>query len=199
MADPGTRVVCASANPHKVAELVDLLDGLVDLVGRPEGLADVDENADTLVGNARLKALAMVRATGQAALADDTGLFVDALGGRPGVRSARYAGDDASDADNRARLLGELEGVEDPDRRARFTTVILVRYPDGSEICVEGVCEGRITTAPRGEWGFGYDSVFVPRGGDGRTFAEMEPAEKNRWSHRARAIEALARALGSDA
>ena len=196
MVGVGARVVCASANPHKITELTELLGGLVEFVARPDHLGEVIEDADTLIGNARLKAVAVVEATGEAALADDTGLFVDALDGRPGVRSARYGGDHASDADNRDRLLRELRGVESRDRRARFVTVILVRRPDGTEIVAEGICEGWITTAERGERGFGYDSIFVPEGGDGRTFAEMEPGEKNRWSHRSRAIEALRRALG---
>lgn len=193
------RVVCASANPHKVTELADLLGEFLDLEARPDGLGDVIEDADTLTGNAMLKAQAVMEATGEAALADDTGLFVDALGGRPGVHSARYAGEVANDVANRARLLGELDASGDRARRARFVTVIVLLRPDGSRILSEGVCEGTIASGERGELGFGYDAVFVPDDGDGRTFAEMTAVEKHRLSHRARAIEALREALGPGA
>lgn len=191
------RLVCASANPDKVAEIALVLDGLVELLPRPAGLADVVEDAPDLEGNARLKAAAVCAAAGAAAVSDDTGLEVDALDGAPGVVSARYAGDDATYADNVAKLLAELErvGATDPDeRRARFRTVVMVVGPDGGELAVEGVVEGTITAAPRGEGGFGYDPVFVPLEGDGRTFAEMGE-EKHTVSHRGRAFRALAREL----
>jgi len=125
------RAVCASANPHKVAEIFDLMGGFIDLQPRPADLADVVEDADTLVGNARLKADAVCAATGLPALADDTGLEVDALSGAPGVRTARFAGEHATDADNRAKMLRELEGKA---RTCRFRTVALLRFPDGREI-----------------------------------------------------------------
>jgi XTP/dITP diphosphohydrolase len=189
-------LVCASANPGKVSELQALLDGAVELRPRPADVAEVVEGADTLIGNARLKASAIAAATGLPAVADDTGLEVDALGGRPGVRSARYAGDAATDEDNRRRLLGELAGVT--DRRARFRTCVVVRWPDGREFDAEGVCEGRIATEERGGRGFGYDSVFVPDEGDGRTFAEMTAEEKHAISHRGRALRALLDALAGD-
>ena len=186
-------VVCASANPHKVAEIVDLMDGVVDLEPRPADLADVEEDADTLIGNARLKALAVCIATGMPALADDTGLEVTALGGAPGVRTARFAGEPPSDERNRAKMLEEL--ANSSDRSARFRTVALLCFPDGREIVAEGVCEGSIAKAERGDRGFGYDPLFVPAAGDGRTFAEMTMGEKHHLSHRGKAFRALAMAL----
>jgi XTP/dITP diphosphohydrolase len=193
------RLVLASANPDKVAEIAAILaDSLnVDLVPRPPEVPDVVEDGATLLDNARLKAVALVAATGLAAVADDTGLEVDALGGAPGVYSARYAGDDVTYADNVAKLLAELSALEDAggSRRARFRTVALVAFPDGSEVWAEGSVEGSIGDGVRGDGGFGYDPVFVPRDGDGRTFAEMTPAEKHDISHRGRAFRALAVAL----
>ena len=188
-------LVCASANPDKVVEIAALLDGVALLLPRPSEVPDVVEDADTLVGNARLKAAAICAATGRAAVADDTGLEVDALGGAPGVFAARYAGEGVTYADNRAKLLAELAGVAEPDRTARFTTVAMVVRPDGSETVVEGVCEGLIAPVERGARGFGYDAVFIPVDGDGRTFAEMSDAEKNAISHRGRAFVALAASL----
>lgn len=189
------RVVCASANPDKVAEIQAILGDAVDLVPRPPEVPDVVEDADTLVGNARLKALALVDATGLPAIADDTGLEVDALGGAPGVWTARFAGEGATYADNRAKLLIELEGVPLAERTAAFKTVALVRWPDGRELAVEGVCPGHITTSERGERGFGYDPVFAPAEPDGspgeRTFSEMSEDEKHAVSHRGRAFRAL--------
>jgi XTP/dITP diphosphohydrolase len=185
------RLVCASANPDKVAEIATILGDAVDLVPRPEHVPDVVEDADTLVGNARLKAVALVEATGMPAIADDTGLEVDALGGAPGVFTARFAGVGATYADNRQKLLLELAGVPEPERGARFVTVAIVVWPDGRELAVEGSCAGTISATERGERGFGYDAVFVPDDGDGRTFAEMSDAEKHALSHRGRAIRAL--------
>ncbi len=187
-------LVCASANPDKVAEIEVLLAGAVDLRPRPADVPDVVEDADTLEGNARLKAVAIATATGQAAVADDTGLEVTALGGRPGVRTARYAGERATYADNRAHLLAELAGVE--DRRAQFRTVAAVVWPDGRELIVDGVCPGTIASDEQGTGGFGYDAVFVPDGGDGRTFAETVETDKHRLSSRGRAFRALLTALG---
>lgn len=188
------KVVLATANPDKARELAGLLEGF-DVVPRPAGLPDVVEDADTLEGNARLKAVAVAEATGELAVADDTGLEVDALGGRPGVFAARYAGPDATYADNVAKLLEELAGVPAPARTARFRTVALARFPDGREIVAEGTVDGTIAEAPAGEDGFGYDPVFVPAGGDGRTFAQMTRAEKAAVSHRGRALRALAARL----
>ena len=186
-------LVSASANPHKVAEIASLLEGLVELLPRPDGVPDVVEDAGSLEGNARLKAAAICAATGLAAVSDDTGLFVDALDGEPGVDTAYYAGPNATYAENRAKLLDALAGVD--QRRARFRTVVMVVYPDGSELMVEGVCEGTIATEERGERGFGFDPLFIPLDGDGRTFSEMSEAEKNSMSHRGRAFVALVQAL----
>jgi XTP/dITP diphosphohydrolase len=195
------RLVLASANPDKVKEIVTVLSAAlpVELVPRPESVPDVVEDADTLVGNARLKARALVAATGAAAVADDTGLEVDALGGAPGVFSARYAGESATYADNVAKLLHELAARDDDggERRACFKTVALVAFPDGSEVWSEGALAGTIAAEGRGAHGFGYDPVFVPEGGDGRTFAEMRPEEKDAVSHRGRAFRALAAALAT--
>ena len=187
------RVACASANPHKVAEIEDLMRGVVDLQPRPHDLPDVDENADTLIDNARLKARAVCDATGLPALADDTGLEVTALGGAPGVRTARFAGEPPNDANNRAKLLRDLAGAA--DRSARFRTVAILVFPDGRELVAEGVCDGVVANVERGDRGFGYDAVFVPREGDGRTFAEMTIADKHALSHRGRAFRALAESL----
>lgn len=183
------RLVLATANPDKAAEIRALLPG-VDLLDRPPGLTEVDETGATLEDNALLKARAVARAAGAAAVADDTGLEVDALGGAPGVRTARFAGEGATYADNVARLLEALEGVA--DRRARFRTVAVVCFPGGGEVVAEGVVEGAIATAARGSGGFGYDPLFVPDGGGGRTFAQMAPGEKHALSHRGRAFRALA-------
>ncbi len=189
------RVVCASANPHKVAEIFDIIRDIaaVDLLPRPSDLADVVEDADTLAGNARLKASAVCTATGMPALADDTGLEVDALDGRPGVITARFAGVGATDEQNRKKLLQELMGVA--NRAARFRTVALLRMPNGQEIVAEGVCEGLISDTERGERGFGYDSVFIPAASNGRTFAEMSIVEKHAISHRGNAFRLLASRL----
>jgi len=194
------RFVLATANPDKAAEVRQILAealGDVELLPRPAGVPEVEEGGDTLVANARLKAAALVEATGQACVADDTGLEVDALGGAPGVYSARYAGEHASYADNFSKLLAELAGVEDADRTARFRTVAMARFPDGSEVVASGAVDGHIATQPQGTSGFGYDTVFVPDGGDGRTFAEMTAPEKHAVSHRGRAFRALAEALSA--
>ena len=171
----------------------DELGGLIELLARPNDVAVVEETGETLEDNARLKATALVAATGEAAIADDTGLEVVALGGAPGVLSARFAGESALYADNVAKLLACLEG--ETDRRARFRTVVICRLPDGTEIGGEGAIEGAIALSPRGVGGFGYDPVFVPEGGHGRTFAEMSPAEKHRLSHRGAALRSFAARL----
>lgn len=183
------QLVCASANPDKVVEIRELLAGVVDLLPRPDGVPDVVEDADTLLGNARLKASALCEATGLPAVADDTGLEVNALGGAPGVYAAMYAGEGCSYADNRAKLLAELDGTT--DRSAAFKTVAIVVWPDGSELAVEGICSGVITDVELGDVGFGYDSVFQPDEGGGATFAEMGRDAKNAISHRGRAFRAL--------
>ena len=189
------RLVCASANPDKVTEMAALLAGVAELLPRPAQLGEVVEDAGDLEGNARLKAVAVSRWAGAAAVADDTGLEVEALGGGPGVRTARYAGAGATYADNVWRLLADLNGVSAPQRRARFRTVVVVCWPEGPELVASGEVEGLIATEPRGSGGFGYDSVFVPVEGDGRTFAQMNGNDKHTLSHRGRAFRDLVRAL----
>jgi XTP/dITP diphosphohydrolase len=190
--------VLATANPDKVREITAVLADAgvaIELIPRPTEVPDVDETGDTLEENARLKAAALCVATGLPAIADDTGLEVDALGGAPGVRSARFAGSDATYADNVNLLLERLRDVRPPRRGARFATVALARWPDGREVAAFGDVVGTIATEPRGEEGFGYDPVFVPEEGDGRSFAEMTPAEKHDLSHRGRAFRTLADGL----
>lgn len=184
-------VVAATANEHKLAEMTAIFAGKIELLARPDDVGDVVEDAGSFVGNARLKAAAIAQATGRPALADDSGLEVDALDGAPGVESAYFAGSDRDDAANRVKLARVLSGVESEDRGARFRTVIVVVWPDGTEVVAQGTCEGTIALAPRGTDGFGYDPLFVPSDGDGRTFAEMTAAEKNAISHRSRAGQEL--------
>jgi XTP/dITP diphosphohydrolase len=190
------RLVCASANPDKVVEMEAILDGFVELLPRPPGVPDVVEDADTLIGNATLKASAICAFSGMPAVSDDTGLFVDALDGAPGVYAARYAGEDVTYADNRTKLLQALAGSS--DRAASFVSAVVVVWPDGRHLAVEGVCRGTIAERELGERGFGYDPVFIPDDGDGRSFSQMSDAEKNGISHRARALNALLEALKVD-
>ena len=195
------RLVIASANPDKAAEIVAILGGVpgLELLPRPPDVPDVEETGETLIENARLKAIALMEATGLAAVSDDTGLEVDALGGAPGVYSARFSGQHATYADNVAKLVSELERVEatTPERRrATFRSLAFVAYPDGGEVWTEGRVTGVITPRPLGLGGFGYDPVFAPDGFGGRTFAQMTPEEKDEISHRGRAFRALAELLG---
>jgi XTP/dITP diphosphohydrolase len=190
-------LVLATANPDKAAEVVAILSGwpAIELLARPDGVGDVEETGDTLLDNARLKARAVAAFAGLPAVADDTGLEVEALGGDPGVRTARYAGEHATYADNVAKLLAELAARPDGGggRRARFRTVALVAFPDGDEVWAEGVVEGSIAPERRGSAGFGYDPVFIPDGTE-LTFAEMGES-KHEISHRGRAFRALGERL----
>ena len=192
------RIVCASANPHKVEELARLLPTWVDLVPRPSDIGDIDEDAPTLEGNAIIKAVEIANHASEWAIADDTGLEVDALNGAPGVRSARFAGEQATDAENRALLIAKLDGTT--NRSARFRTVVALVSSKGDIHFVGGECAGTIAESERGDGGFGYDSLFIPTDGDGRTFAEMTGPEKDAVSHRGRALaqipELLARIFG---
>ncbi len=192
------RFILASANPDKAAEIRSVLAPLLDveLLPRPPEVPDVDETGDTLEANALLKAQALVDAIGLPAIADDTGLEVVALGGAPGVRTARFAGENATYADNVTKLLADLDGAE--DRRARFRAVAAAVFPDGRTLVTEGVIDGVIAEKARGEHGFGYDPVFIPAEGDGRTFAEMTADEKHATSHRGRSLRALAELLQRD-
>ena len=187
------RLVVASLNRDKLGELRELLAlpglELVSLADMP-GATAPEEDGATLLDNARIKARAAASWTGLASIADDTGLEVDVLDGRPGVHAARFAGPKASYERNVARLLAELAGVPRERRGARFRTVCMVRLPDGREFVGEGVLEGRIAEQPRGTAGFGYDPVFEllePC----RTLAELSAAQKNELSHRARAVRNL--------
>ncbi len=189
--------VLATFNRDKVRELSALLGlpgvTLAALADWPGASAPAEDGA-TLLANALIKARAALALTGRPALADDTGLEVDALDGRPGLHAARYAGPGATYAANRCRLLGELGRVEPARRTARFRCACVACLPGGRELSAEGVLEGRITEAPRGANGFGYDPLFEVEG-TGRTLAELDEAEKNAISHRARAVRALAAQL----
>ena len=185
------KVVLATKNPHKVEEILAILGdipGIEWLTFREISFSDVEEVGETLEENAVLKATAVARETGLPALAEDTGLEVEAWGGAPGVRSARFAGAGKDYRANNEKLLRLLEGVR--NRRAQFRTVAVLALPDGRMWKTEGVLKGKIAEAPRGEHGFGYDPLFIPEG-ETRTLAEMLPEEKNVISHRRRALEAM--------
>jgi XTP/dITP diphosphohydrolase len=214
-------LLIATQNPDKAREIVEIfvtlagvplavyaVEGVAFLLDTPERVAvsvaalpslaeppDVAETGATLEQNARIKAGGLAGAFGMPAIADDSGLEVDALGRAPGVFSARYAGAGATYSENVAKLLRALQGVPASSRTARFATVAMARWPDGRETTRRGEVEGTITDTPRGSDGFGYDPVFVPLEGDGRTFAEMAPDEKHAVSHRGRAFRALVAAL----
>ncbi len=181
----GQTVGFVIGRPGEVAAVVSALRPLAEP-------PDVEESGTTLEENAHIKAAGVGAALGVAAIADDTGLMVDALDGAPGVRSARYAGAAASYADNVDKLLDALSGVEPGRRTARFATAALAWAPSGAEIVAHGEVAGRIAVSPRGTGGFGYDPVFVPDEGGGKSFAEMSPSEKHTISHRGRAFSALA-------
>lgn len=190
-------LVLATANPDKAAEITRILSSVpgLSLLPRPESVPEIDETGDTLVDNARLKAVTLAEATGTAAVADDTGLEVDALGGAPGVYSARFAGEHATYRDNVDKLLAELDrrSAHAPERRrARFRCVAFVAFPDGGEVWADGDVLGTIVGEAAGDGGFGYDPVFAPDGFGGRTFSQMTPDEKHAVSHRGRAFRALA-------
>jgi len=196
------RLILATANPDKAAEITAILGTVpgLEVVPRPAWVPGVDETGDTLEDNARLKARSLVEATGVPAVADDTGLEVEALGGAPGVYSARFAGDHPTYAQNVAKLLAELArvGADAPEQRiARFRSVAMVAYPDGTDVWAGGEVIGVITQEAIGHSGFGYDPVFAPEGYQGRTFAQMSAEEKHRISHRGRAFRALADLLGT--
>jgi XTP/dITP diphosphohydrolase len=197
MASLPARVVLASGNKGKLREIERILGELgIQVVPQSEfGVKDADETGTTFIENALIKARHAVEGTGLAAIADDSGIVVDALGGRPGVYSARYAGPDASDKDNNKRLLEELDGVPDEQRGAAFHCVACLVFPDDADpVIAEGEWRGRILREPRGEGGFGYDPLFlVPE--LGCSSAELSPEEKNARSHRGKALTELARKL----
>lgn len=220
----GLPFVLATQNADKAREIVEIfvkltgnpliayaIDGIAYLVDAPDQIAasvaalptlteapDLEETGVTLEENARIKARALADALGLRALADDTGLEVDALRGAPGVYSARYAGEHATYADNVDKMIAEMRGVDPAKRTARFATVAIARSPDGTEVIERGEVEGVIAERARGAGGFGYDPLFVPVEGDGRSFAEMTPEEKHGVSHRGRAFRALAAVLDQE-
>ncbi len=184
-------VVVATRNEHKLRELAELLPEL-ELEPLPEGVELPPEEGDTFSANALIKARAAHAATGRPAIADDSGIEAVALNGEPGIRSARYAGEGASDEENLAKLLREV-GAAGGDRRVTYVCVLAYVNPGGEEGLFEGRCEGRLAESPRGSGGFGYDPAFLPdQDPDGRTMAELAPPEKNAISHRGRAARMLA-------
>ena len=187
-------IIAASQNKNKIKEMEAITENFgMRILGRDEAeVANVEivEDGATFEDNSLKKAKEIMKICGRTTIADDSGLLVDALGGAPGVLSARYAGDDCDDKKNRARLLRELEGVPFEKRTSRFVSVISMAFPDGREIIARGECEGHIIFEERGAGGFGYDSLFIPLGFE-KTFAEISPEEKNAISHRAAALELL--------
>ena len=194
------RLAIASKNPHKLRELGRICrDWPVEWLtvqNHPGPWPDVDEPHDTYLHNALEKARTVAQVLGVPAIADDSGIEVDALDGGPGPRSARFAGEGASDADNLAKLIGLVADVEPDARTARYRCVAAIAWPGGRTIDAEGTCEGSLIGQPRGDRGFGYDPVFVPQG-ERRTMAELGDEEKDRISHRGRAFRALAELLAA--
>lgn len=189
--------ILASNNKNKLAELRRILLPLgLNVISAKEATAgelEVEETGETFEENARLKALAFVEETGLAAIGDDSGLVVDALDGAPGIYSARYAGEGASNDARIAKLLDNLQGVPEEKRTAKFVSAICCVFPDGREVTVRGECHGRIGFAPMGENGFGYDPLFISE--SGKTFAQLTSAEKDKISHRGNALRKLRAAL----
>jgi XTP/dITP diphosphohydrolase len=204
------RIAIASRNPGKVREILQICtDWPVEWVTDASAWPDVEETGSSYLENARLKAEAIGAAAGLAALAEDSGIEVDALGGAPGLRSARFAGEGATDAENLEQLVARIRGASAADRTARYRCVAVCTLPDGSEIWAEGTCQGRLILEPRGTGGFGYDPIFVPAGEErsagavaglapARTMAQLTDAEKNAISHRGKALRALRDKLAAD-
>lgn len=202
--DPKRTIVVATGNMHKLTEIDAILSKVLPSVrfvalGQLGDFEDPEENGTTFLENAVIKAQAAVEATGLAAIADDSGLVVDALDGEPGVYSARYAGVHGDDDANNAKLLANLDGVADADRTARFMSVIALIDAEGFVLTGTGACEGMIGHEGRGEFGFGYDPLFLPLDTPGKTMAELTPDEKNAISHRFHALEDLSSKLAAEA
>jgi XTP/dITP diphosphohydrolase len=195
------RLAVASKNAHKLREIAricaDWPVSWLTVESTHEPWPDVEEPHDTYRENAFAKAREVAASFGVPAVADDSGIEVDALGGAPGPRSARYAGEDATDEENLDELLRAVKDVPESDRTARYRCVAVVAWPDGREIWAEGVCEGRLDLSPRGARGFGYDPAFIPEGLD-RTMAELDDEDKDRISHRGRAFRALGDLLATN-
>ncbi len=203
MLDPNKTIVVATGNAHKLTEIRDILGKVlpdVEFVSLAQlgDFDDPEETGTTFEANALIKAEAAVAETGFSAIADDSGLVVDALDGEPGVYSARYAGVHGDDAANNAKLLRNLENVEDADRTARFMSVVALVRADGIVLSGEGSCEGMIGHELRGDHGFGYDPLFLPNDTPGKTMAELTSEEKNAISHRFHALQNLSRELTGD-
>ena len=201
--DPARTIVVATGNAHKLTEIEDILSRVLPDVafvalGQLGDFEDPEETGTTFLENALIKAEAAVAQTGLTAIADDSGLMVDALDGEPGVYSARYAGVHGDDAANNAKLLEKLGGVADGARTARFMSVIALVDASGMVLTGTGACEGVIGHDPRGENGFGYDPLFLPADTPGKTMAELTPSEKNAISHRFHALQDLAAQLSGD-
>jgi XTP/dITP diphosphohydrolase len=196
------RTAIASRNAHKLRELGRICadwptSWMTVQTHDPAAFPDVEETGATYLENALLKAHAVAAALGVPAVADDSGIEVDALGGKPGPRSARYAGEHATDAENLRRLMQALRGIPGSGRTARYRCVAAVAFPDGRALHAEGICEGTLVPKRRGAGGFGYDPVFVPEGWE-ETMAELTDEQKDRISHRGRAFRALEELLASD-
>ena len=188
------RIVAATQNKHKIQEIQAIMGefGMTVVSQAEAGLPDLDveEDGDTFEANSEKKAVEIMDRCGEVTIADDSGLMVDALGGAPGVISARFAGEHGNDRKNNDKLLALLADVEPEKRTARFVSVITMVYPDGKKVVARGECEGHILYQPKGSGGFGYDPLFVPDGHE-KTFAELSGEEKNKISHRAKALQNL--------
>jgi len=195
------RIAIASRNPGKIREILSICaDWPVEWITADEHEGpwpNVEETGASYLENALLKARTVADSVGVPAMADDSGIEVDALGGAPGPRSARYAGEEATDEQNLRMLIRAVAGVPAAGRTARYRCVAVVARPDGREVWAEGTCEGSLVTNPRGTDGFGYDPIFVPAGWE-QTMAELPPAEKDRISHRGRAFRALKDLVAQD-
>jgi len=195
------RIAIASRNPGKIREIRSICaDWPVEWITADEHEGpwpDVEETGPRYLDNALLKAQAVAGSLGIPAVADDSGVEVDALGGGPGPRSARYAGEEATGEENLRMLIRALAGIPEAGRTARYRCVATLAWPDGSEVWAEGTCEGSLVSKPRGSGGFGYDPIFVPAGWE-ETMAELPPEEKDRISHRGRAFRALRELLARD-
>lgn len=192
------KVVAATGNPHKLAEMRSILEKFgMELITKEEagvGNLEVEENGATFEENSEIKARAIMEATGLPSIADDSGLSVDALDGAPGVYSARFAGEHASDEENNDKLLQRMENIPDAERGAKFVSVVTLCRPDGTVISARGECHGRIGRVPEGDGGFGYDPLFLPADCD-CTYAQITAEEKNQISHRAAALRRLEQLL----